>query len=101
MSQETRDLAKPVADEIVNKILYHLRYKMNVYPKEDDVNHLNRITKSIIVQAITRFKNIPSYLENVTDLSMKEIQENCIHTHCWDYGKFRTCCCFCKEEPNL
>ena len=50
MNQEIRDKAKPIADEIINKIVYHLRYKMNVWPKEDDINDMSRIAKSIIVQ---------------------------------------------------
>lgn len=54
MSKEERDLAKPIADEIMHKIAYYLRYEMKVWPKEDDLADMNRLVKSIIVQNMLR-----------------------------------------------
>jgi hypothetical protein len=45
-----RKTAEPIAQEITDKILYHLRYKMSVWPKQDDSLDMKRIIKSIIVQ---------------------------------------------------
>jgi len=56
VTEETKDKdrAKPIVDAIVEKILYHLRYKMEAWPTTDDINEINRITKSIIVQHMAR-----------------------------------------------
>lgn len=52
-----RDKAKPLTDAIIEKLLYHMRYKMGVWPKEDDICDLSRITKSILVQHFLRSDN--------------------------------------------
>ena len=50
MNPVFRNAAEPIAQEITDKILHHLRYKMSVWPKEDDSQDMKRIIKSIIVQ---------------------------------------------------
>jgi hypothetical protein len=50
MNPTFRNAAEPIAQNITDKILFHLRYKMSVWPKEDDIQDMKRIIKSIIVQ---------------------------------------------------
>lgn len=45
-----RDGAEPIAEEIMRQICNHLRYKMSVWPKEEDIKDMKRVVKSIIVQ---------------------------------------------------
>lgn len=49
MNKEIRAKFDPLAKEIINKIEYHLRYKMQIWPKEDDLNEIRRIVKSILI----------------------------------------------------
>jgi predicted transcriptional regulator with HTH domain len=54
MPSEFRDIAKPIADEIMHKVMSYLRYEMEIYPKAHDVSEMNRLVKSIIVQTMLR-----------------------------------------------
>ena len=54
MSQEVRDKAKPIADMIVDNIVYYMRYSMNIKVTQENVNEFNRLAKSIIVQTMLR-----------------------------------------------
>lgn len=49
-SQKIKDDAKILCDEIMNKLLYHMRYKMQAWPKEKDISELNAQIKSLVVQ---------------------------------------------------
>lgn len=50
MVTEFRKDAEPIAEEIITKVAYHLRHKMQCWPKEDDLKDMKREIKSIIVQ---------------------------------------------------
>lgn len=52
--QQIRDAAKSISEQIIEKLLYHMRYKMQVWPKDDDISHISSQVKSIIVQKMYR-----------------------------------------------
>ena len=54
MGKEERDLAKPIADMIVDNIVYYMRYSMNVKVTQENIHEFNRLAKSIIVQHMLR-----------------------------------------------
>lgn len=58
MVTEFRKDAEPIAEEIINKIEKILRYKMQVWPKEDDLKDMKREIKSIIVQNMVKKENV-------------------------------------------
>lgn len=51
---EIRDQAEPIADEIIQKVGNYLRYKLEVWIREEDYLDIKRIVKSILVQRLSR-----------------------------------------------
>lgn len=49
-SQQRKDAAMPLTNEIMHALQYHLRYKMGVWPKEADFLEIKRFVKSLVVQ---------------------------------------------------
>jgi len=43
-------------EEIIRSILYELRYKASIWPKESNIKEMERITKSHIVQFLRKQK---------------------------------------------
>ena len=62
-NKDVKDLAEIMAEKIIIKVAYHLRYKMEKWPKEDDLKEIKREVKSIIVQYMPDMININNKTE--------------------------------------
>lgn len=58
MNEQIRDEAEPMADEIIQKVAYYIRYKLERWPTTADLADMKRIVKSIIVQHLARRENV-------------------------------------------
>ena len=54
LGKHYRGKAEPISEEIMHSIVYHIRYKLSCWPKEDDIKDMKRIVKSILVQHMLR-----------------------------------------------
>lgn len=51
-----KEKAEPIADEIIQHIGNHLRYKIDCWPKKADLLDIKRIIKSIIIRHLGRME---------------------------------------------
>jgi hypothetical protein len=58
-SKERKAQADLIADEIMQKMAYFIRHKLDRWPKESDIRDMHRIVKSILIQHKIRENQSP------------------------------------------